>query len=77
MVIPRAWIRKGEWDISAEQMMFTFAESGHPVFRSTWKQLVGKNIHGNICLGLVMKELSVFSAQRSTSFQILYCVLER
>ena len=42
-----------------------------------WKQLVGKIIHGNICLCLVMKELSIFNAQRSTSFQILYCVLAR
>ena len=25
----------GEWDRVAEQMMFTFAESGHPVFRAT------------------------------------------
>ena len=42
-----------------------------------WKQVVGKLIHGNIFLWLVMKELSIFSAQRSTSFQILYCVLVR
>ena len=42
---------------------------------SEWKQLVGRIVHGNICLWLVMKELSIFSAQRSTSFQILYCVL--
>ena len=46
MVIPRAWITEkwyslsedspqGEWDRIAEQMMLTFAESGHPVFRST------------------------------------------
>ena len=39
MVIPRTWIRKemvfhGEWDRVAEQMMLTFAESKHPVFRS-------------------------------------------
>ena len=26
---------QGEWDKIAEQMMLTFAESGHPVFRST------------------------------------------
>ena len=42
-----------------------------------WKQLVGKIIHGNICLWLVMKELSIFSAQRSTSLHILYCVFVR
>ena len=42
-----------------------------------WKQLVGKIIHGHICLWLVMKESSIFNAQRSTSFQILYCVLVR
>ena len=46
MVIPRTWIRKemdsthdynpqGEWDRIAEQMMLTFAESKHPVSRST------------------------------------------
>ena len=42
-----------------------------------WKRLIGKIIHGSICLWLVMNKSSVFSAQRSTSFQILYCVLER
>ena len=42
-----------------------------------WRQLVGKIIHGNSCLWLVMKELSIFNAQKSTSFQILYCVLVR
>ena len=26
---------QGEWDNMAEQMMLTFAESGHPVFRAT------------------------------------------
>ena len=26
---------QGEWDIMAEKMMLTFAESGHPVFRAT------------------------------------------
>ena len=46
MVIPRTWIREkwysisedsppGEWDRIAEQMMLTFAESKHPIFRST------------------------------------------
>ena len=39
-----------------------------------WKQLVGKIIHGNTSHWLVMKELSILNAQRSTSFQILYCV---
>ena len=28
-------IPQGEWDRIAEQMMLTFAESGHPVFRAT------------------------------------------
>ena len=42
-----------------------------------WRQLDVKIIHGNICLWLVKKELSIFSAQRSTSFQILYCVFVR
>ena len=42
-----------------------------------WKQLVEKIIHGNTCLWLVKKESSIFSAQRSTSFRILYCVLVR
>ena len=27
--------QQGEWDRVAEQMMVTFAESGHPIFRST------------------------------------------
>ena len=40
-------------------------------------QLIGKIIHWSICLWLVMNKSSVFSAQRSTSFQILYCVLVR
>ena len=31
---------QGEWDKMAEQMMVTFAESGHPVFRATSR-------HGN------------------------------
>ena len=40
MVIPRTWSThehtpQGEWDGVAEQMMLTFAESKHPVFRST------------------------------------------
>ena len=42
-----------------------------------WKQLVGKIMHGNICLWLVMKELSISSAQRSMSSQILCYVLAR
>ena len=42
-----------------------------------WRRLVGKIFHGNVCLWLVMKETSIFSARRSTSFQILYCVLVR
>ena len=42
-----------------------------------WTQSTGKIIHGSICLWLVMNKSSVFSAQRSTSFQILYCVLAR
>ena len=42
-----------------------------------WKQLVGKIIHGNTCLWLMKKESSIFNAQRSTSFRILYCVLVR
>ena len=37
----------------------------------------GKNIHGNICHWLVTKPLSIFNARRSTSSQILCCVLER
>ena len=36
--------------------------------------LVGKIIHGNICLWLVKKESSIFNAHRSTSFQILWCL---
>ena len=39
--------------------------------------IVGKHIHGNICHKLVMKESSIFNTQKSTSFQILYCVLGR
>ena len=37
---------QGEWDKIAEQMMLTFAESGHPVFRSTSPLSGGKlSIH--------------------------------
>ena len=42
-----------------------------------WKQLIGKFLHGSICLWLMMNKSSVFSAQRSTSIRILYCVLVR
>ena len=42
-----------------------------------WRQLTGKTLHGSVCLRLVMNKSSVFSAQESTSFQILYCVLVR
>ena len=42
-----------------------------------WKQLVGKMIHGNTCLESVKKESSILNERRSTSFQILYCVLVR
>ena len=42
-----------------------------------WKQLTGKTLHGNSYLWLVMKKSSVFSTQKSTYFQILYCSLER
>ena len=39
---------------------------------------MGKELtHGNNCHGLVMKPLSIFSAQKSTSSQILCCALER
>ena len=40
-------------------------------------KLIGKTLHGSICLCLVIKEISIFNAQMSTSFQILYCVLVR
>ena len=42
-----------------------------------WKRLVWKIIHGNTCLWLVKKEPSIFNVQRSTFFQILYCVSVR
>ena len=32
---PHEYKPRGEWDKVAEQMMINFAESGHPVFRST------------------------------------------
>ena len=41
-----------------------------------WIRFIGKNIHGNICHLLVTKPLSIFNAQKSTSSQILCCVLE-
>ena len=42
-----------------------------------WKPFVWRIIHGNICHELVMKESSIFSARRSTSFRILCCALGR
>ena len=42
-----------------------------------WRQLTGKTLHGSICLWLVMNKSSVFSAQKSTYFLILYCVWVR
>ena len=39
-----------------------------------WKRLVGKIVHGNICHQLLMKESSIFNAQKSTPFQILLCL---
>ena len=45
--------------------------------RSTiWIKFIGKEIHGNSCHWLVTKLLSIFNAQKSTSSQILCCVLE-
>ena len=41
-----------------------------------WIRLVGRIIHGNICHWLLTKPSSIFNARKSTSFQILCCVLE-
>ena len=38
-----------------------------------WTRFIGKNIDGNICRWLVMKPLSIFNAQKSTSSRILCC----
>ena len=42
-----------------------------------WVQSTGNTLHGSIYLWLVMNKSSVSCTQRSTSFQILYCVLAR
>ena len=42
-----------------------------------WKQLIGKTLHGSICLWFVINKSSVSSTQRSACSQILYCVSER
>ena len=41
-----------------------------------WTTFNGERIHGDNCHWLVMKQLSIFSAQKSTSSQILCCALE-
>ena len=41
-------------------------------FGNDW---LGKIIHENICHQLVTKQSSIFNARKSTSFQILNCVL--
>ena len=41
------------------------------------KQLSGKILDGIVHLSLVMKKSTVFNAQKSTYFQILYHALER
>ena len=63
----------------ARQLGFVFHKtwSRRSLFSLNWKQLVEKNIHGNVSCRLVNKESSIFNAQRSTSFHILYCVLVR
>ena len=61
---------KQMFDISARQVSEQDEISG-------METIVWEIIHGNICLGLVTEELSIFSAQRSTSYQILCCVLVR
>ena len=35
-----------------------------------WRQLIGKTLHGSICLWLVMNRSSVFSAQKSAYFSV-------
>ena len=42
-----------------------------------WRQWTAKTLHGSICLWLVVNKSSVFSAQKSTYFQILCCVWVR
>ena len=43
---------------------------------NNWTKFNGERIHGNNCHCLVMKLLSIFSAQKSMSSQILCCALE-
>ena len=48
LVMCRAWVREevgtyvskpdGQWDKTAEDMMLNFAESGHPIFRATFRK---------------------------------------
>ena len=56
------------WEVDSRNNQMRFME---------WLQLAGKILHGSIYLWLVMNKSSVFSGQRSTSFQILYYALER
>ena len=60
---------KQMFDVSAKLVSEQDEISG---VKTNWLE---KIVHGSICLGLVMNKSSAFSAQRSTSFQILYCVL--
>ena len=64
-------------DLTLKKMFDISAKSvGEQDEISNLETIRWKNIHGHICHYLVMKESSIFSAQKSTSFQILCCVLE-
>ena len=58
------------------KQMFDVSEKLVPK-QSDETQLIGKTLHGSICLRLVMNWSSVFRAQKSTCFQIVYCVVVR
>ena len=83
MVILRIWIREkwysigedrsqGEWDRIAEQIMLTFAESTHPVFRSTSplsRGVLNSKGHGKLSIHFAADQETM-----ETVFRIIVCV---
>ena len=65
-------------DLTLKQMFDISAKSVAEQDEISGLETIGwRNIHGNTCRSLVMKESLIFNARKSTSFQILCCVLER
>ena len=69
--------------MNSRDLTLSTSSTSHRNWWANKKRLVigttfnGERIHGNNCHWLVMKPLTIFSAQKSTSSQILCCALER